>query len=261
MDTTTRKSTTSRCPGTRGLGRPLRTSASPGDSRSLLTSYETPEAPRTRGHRFVAWDVQDGTPTVLEEPGHYWLPEPGSGATGVVWTRGHTVYREDPATGGRSSYALPWPAVTSSWAPDDTAFAYLGCPPGRTRSLWWLYAGRSLAEARDRALPLPVEPGKLLGWRDDRHVVVGHYRTTVHVVDVVTGDTVELVTAGDGTSFNAPLLAADPWRNPLAAPVEPDGTTDPRRPLWSGGGALLTALACALVVSRTRARLVRTRAA
>ncbi len=149
-----------------GHPRPRETAADlgfSGDSRSLLTSYETPEAPRTRGHRFVAWDVQDGTPTVLEEPGHYWLPEPGSAPTGVVWTRGHTVYREDPATGGRSSYALPWPAVTSSWAPDDTAFAYLGCPPGRSRSLWRLYAGRSLAEARDRALPLPVEPGQLLG--------------------------------------------------------------------------------------------------
>jgi hypothetical protein len=50
-----------------------------GDSRYLLTSYGTPDAPRTRGHRFVAWDVRDRTPTVLEEPGHYRLPNPGSG--------------------------------------------------------------------------------------------------------------------------------------------------------------------------------------
>lgn len=42
-----------------------------GDFRYLLTSYalhrEPPRQPRSE--RFVAWDVESGTPTVLEEPG------------------------------------------------------------------------------------------------------------------------------------------------------------------------------------------------
>ena len=188
-----------------------------GDSRYLLTSYERPNSPQRRGHRFVAWDVEDGTPTALEEPGHYWLPSHGSASTGVVWSRGSTVYREAPATGERSSYSLPQSIVTASWAPDDTAFAYIGPQVGRNRSPWRLYAGRTLDEARDHALPLPagMHPSQLLGWRDNRHVVVGHSRTTVHVVDVVTGDVEELDLAGYGEPMNAPLLATDLWRNPL----------------------------------------------
>lgn len=261
MDTTTRKVRELAVPGHPRLRQTAADLVFSGDSRSLLTSFETPDAPRTRGHRFVAWDVQDGTPTVLEEPGHYWLPEPASAPAGVAWSRGRTVFRENPPVGERSSYPLPRPVVAASWAPDDTAFAYIGRPPGRRRPPWRLYAGRSLAEARDHALPLPVEPGQLLGWRDDRHVVVGHFRRTVHVVDVVTGEVAELDTAGSGEPLNDPLLAADLWRHPLVAPAQPDGTTDPRRPLWWGGGALVAALACALVVPRTRARLVRTRPA
>jgi hypothetical protein len=225
-----------------------------GDSRYLLTSYERPNSPQRRGHRFVAWDVENGTPTTLEAPGHHWLPSPGSAPTGVVWSRGSTVYREAPATGARSSYSLPQSIVTASWAPDETAFAYIGPQPGRNRSPWRLYAGRTLDEARDHALPLPagMHPSQVLGWRDSRHVVVGHSRTTVHVVDVVTGDVEELDLAGYGEPMNAPLLATDLWRNPLAAPAEPDGTTDPRRPLRWGGVALLALLAGASLLRRRR---------
>lgn len=99
-----------------------------------------------------------------------------------------------------------------------------------------------------------MQPDQLLGWRDNRHLVVGHFRTTVHVVDVVTGDVVELDMAGYGKPLNAPLLAADLWRNPLGAPVEPDGTTDPRLPFRWGGGALLALLAGALLLRWRRAQ-------
>jgi hypothetical protein len=221
-----------------------------GDSRYLLTNYETRHAPRTRGHRFVAWDVKDGSSKVLEEPGHYWLPDVGSAPSGVVWSRGRTVYR-DAATGDRSSYSLPKWVVTASWAPDSKAFAYIGRSIGRPAGRWRLYAGRSLEEARAHVLPLDVQPGQLLGWRDNRHVVVGHFRRTVHVVDVVTGHAVALDLAGQGEPLNAPLVAADLWRNPLVAPVEPDGTSDPRQPFRWGGGAL-AALAGALVLRRKR---------
>lgn len=224
-----------------------------GDSRYLLTSYETPDSPATRGHQFVAWDVEHGTPTVLEQPGKYWLPNVGSAPTGVVWSRGPTVYRDDLATGARSSYSLPESVVTASWAPDDTAFAYIGAPAG-FRGPWRLYAGRTLAEARVRTLPPDVRPSRLLGWVDERHVVVGHYRRTVHIVDVVTGEVVEQSMAGYGEQLNAPLLADGLWQNPLAAAVAPDGTTDPRWPLRWCGGALLASLAGVLVLRRRRAR-------
>jgi hypothetical protein len=254
MDTTTRRVRELADPDAHQLRDTMSDLVFSGDSRYLLTSYETPDAPRTRGHRFVAWDVDDGTPTVLEEPGHYWLASPGSAPTGVVWDRGSMVYRADPATGERSTYALPRDVVTASWAPDDTAFAYVGRPAGRTRGPWRLYAGRTLDEARNHMLPLPagMHPSQLLGWRDDRHVVVGHFRTTVHVVDVVTGDVEELDLSGYGEPMNAPLLAADLWRNPLGEPAEPDGTTDPRRPFRWGGGALLALLAGASLLRRRR---------
>ncbi len=254
MDTTTREIRELAVPAVPRLRDTATDLAFSGDSRYLLTSYETRDAPRTRGHQFVAWDVEDGSPTVLEEPGMYWLPNLGSAPTGVVWARGRTVHRADPATSARSSYPLPQGVITASWAPDNTAFAYIGRRVGQHDGKWHLYAGRSLAEARDRRLPLDVVPSQLLGWRDERHVVVGDHGRTVHVVDVVTGDVVRHDMAGEGELYNAPLLAADLWQNPLATPVEPAGTTDPRRPFRWGGGALLALVVGMSVLRRRRAR-------
>lgn len=250
MDTTTRKVRRFADADAQPLRETVLQLAFSGDSKYLLTSYETPDAPPTRGHRFVAWDVENGTPTVLEEPGRYWLPNIGSAPSGVVWSRGRTVHRVHPSTGRRSSHSLPQLVVEASWGPDDAAFAYIGRPPGGGDGPWRLYAGRSLAESRDRALPIGVEPGQLLGWRDERHVVVGHFRRTVHVVDVVTGDVVELAMAGQGEPVNVPLLAAALWQNPLTEPAEPTGTTDPRRPYYWGGGVLALALGGVVLVRR-----------
>ena len=259
MDTTTGQVRTFADPDAGQLRETASELAFSGDSRYLLASYELPEAPAKRGHQFVAWDVADETRTVLEEPGAYWLPDLGSAPTGVTWSRGSTVHRADPETGERSSYALPQDVITASWGPDGEAFAYIGQPAGRVRAPWRLYAGRSVAEARGRELSLPrkISPDQLLGWRDPSHVVVGHYRRTVHVVDVVSGDVVEVDMAGSGEPMNAPLLAADLWQNPLVPAVEPDGTTDPRRPYRWGGGVLLALLALlggGLVLRRRRSR-------
>lgn len=253
MDTTTGKVRELADPAHPRLRATVNDLAFSGDSRHLLTSYETPRAPQTRGHQFVAWNIHDGTRTVLEEPGRYWLPNVGSAPSGVTWARGGTVYRADPATGRRSSYSLPQSVITASWAPDDRAFAYIGRPLDRNRGPWRLYAGRTLAEARDRAVPLEV--GQVLGWRDSRHLVVAHYGTIVHVVDVVTGDRVRIDMTGQGEIINAPLLAAGLWRNPLRTPAEPEGTTDPRAPYRWGGGVLLVLLAGALVLRRRRAQV------
>ena len=230
-----------------------------GDSRYLLTSYETPDhrsVSRSHGHQLVAWDVGDGAPTVIEEPGHYWLPNLGSAPTGVVWARGREVFRADPVTGDRTSFTVPQHVVTASWGPDNTSFAYIGRPSVGSRAPWRLYAGRTVAQARGREVDLPsdVQAGELLGWRDATHVVVGHYRRTVHVVDIVTGDVEAVDMAGYGDQVNAPYLAGALWQQPLGTPVEPEGTTDPRRPWRWGGAAVLVAAVGALLVRRTHSR-------
>jgi hypothetical protein len=230
-----------------------------GDSRYLLTSYETPDHPsvsRSHGHQLVAWDVEDGAPSVIEGPGHYWLPNLGSAPTDVVWTRGRQVFRADPVTGDRASVTVPQNVVTASWGPDDTSFAYIGRPSIGSRAPWRLYAGRSIAQARGRELELPseVQAAELLGWGDATHVVIGHYRRTVQVVDVVTGDVEEVDMAGYGDQVNAPHLAGTLWQQPLVTPVEPEGTTDPRRPWRWGGAAALVAAGGALLMRRRHAR-------
>ncbi len=230
-----------------------------GDSRYLLTSYETPDQPRasrSRGHQLVAWDVEDGSSRVIEEPGNYWLPNLGSAPDGVVWARGREVFRADPVTGDRTSVTLPQRVVTASWGPDDTSFAYIGRPSVGSSGPWRLYAGRTVEQARDRDLPLPgkVRASELLGWRDPTHVVVGHSRRQVHVVDIVTGGVEELDLAGSGDQANAPYLAEGLWQQPLGTPVEPEGTTDPRRPWQWVSGAILALFAGALLVRRRRRR-------
>lgn len=245
MDTTTGRVRRLADPAHRRVRETVADLAFSADSQYLMTSYQTPLSPPRRGHQFVAWDVGDGTPTVLEEPGHYWLPNLGSAPAGVVWSRRGTVYRDNLPTGRRSSYTVPQSVIEASWGPDDTAFAYIGRPLDRNQAPWRLYAGRTLAASRDRALPLDFDPGQLLGWRDDRHVVVGHFRSTVNVVDIVTGDVDTLDMAGYGKLLNAPLLAADLWQNPLTTPAEPTETTDPRAPFRWAGGTLLAVLALA----------------
>ncbi|WP_460808868.1 hypothetical protein [Nocardioides salsibiostraticola] len=228
-----------------------------GDSRYLLTSYETPSSPARRGHQFVAWDVQDGSSVVIEEPGKYWLPIVGSAPTGVVWARGRTVYRHEVATGRQSKLTLPHRVVAASWAPDDTAFAYVGAPNG-TNKRWRLYAGSTVEQARDRTVALPrgVDPYEILGWVDDQRVVVAQSRNTVSIVDITTGAVDEQKMAGSGEQVSTPVLAADLWQNPLVAAVAPDEVSDPRQPWRWFTGALLAALAAALLWRRQGRRVL-----
>ena len=225
-----------------------------GDSRYLLTSYEPPGAPQTRGHQFVAWDVETGTPTVLEKPGLYWLPNLGSAPTGVVWARGHQVFRADPDTGDRRSVTLPQHVVTASWGPDGKGFAYIGRPSVSSPAPWRLYVGDTPAQAQQHpvALPRDVEPGELLGWRDATHVVVGHFRSGVQVVDIETDSVETIDLAGAGKQLNSPYLAGALWQRSLATPAPVEGTTDPRGPWRWGSAAAAAAVAGALLVLRTR---------
>ncbi len=224
-----------------------------GDSRHLLTSYALPgERPRhARSDQLVAWDVESGTPTVLEEPGEYWLPSPGSAPSGVVWARDGVVLREDPATGGRTTVDLSARVVTASWGPEDESFAYISRTPG-VGAPYRLHVGPGADPASARPVELPTDdsPSHVLGWQDATHVVVGHHRTWVHVVDTVTGEAQRIDLEGSGRQINAPLLANALWQQPLRTPVEPSGTTDPRAPRRWAALALLLAGAGALVVRR-----------
>lgn len=215
-----------------------------GDSRHLLTSFETPDQPKhgNRGHQFVAWRVDDGTPIVLEEPGHYWLPNLGHAAREVVWSRNHEVHRHDPTTGRRRTVTLPRDVWMASWAPDDAAFAYIGRDDRKKGEPWpdeRLYVGTSPSTA-DRAVDLPdTSPiGEALAWRDSTHVVVGNYRGAVYVVDITDGSHEVIDMSGSGDQTNTPLLATDLWAEPLRKPADPIGTSDPRRP-WRWAGLLL----------------------
>jgi hypothetical protein len=228
-----------------------------GDSRYLLTSFETLDQPKrgTRGHQFVAWGVEDGAAHVLERPGHYWLPSLGYAEEGVVWSRGHVVFRADPSTRQRASVTLPRTVVMASWAPGDAAFAYIGRDDrkkGGRAAEDRLYVGASTSSRhRPVALPATSPIGEFLAWRDSTHVVVGNYRREVYVVDITDGSYETIDMAGDGRQMNPPVLATDLWAEPLNRPVEPTGTTDPRR-LWRWGGLVAFAVLLSVGASLLR---------
>lgn len=258
LDTATGEVTRLAVPGQPWVRATMADLAFSGDSRFLLTSYEKPSSPkgaRSRSHQLVAWDVEDGAPTVIEGPGRYWLPSLGTAPTGVTWARGQDVFRVDPDSGERRTLTLPRDVVAASWGPDDTGFAYIGGPAGK-KGPWRLYAGETVAEARDSAIDLPprVRPAQLLGWRDRTHVVVGHYRSTVHVVDIVSGEVEALDLAGAGEQINTPTFATALWQQPLIAPAEQQGTSDPRTPWLWAGAVLVILLGAALLVVWRRAR-------
>lgn len=219
------------------------------DSRYLVTSYAPPRregAHRTRGHQLVAWDVEEGTHVVLEEPGEHPLPHIGSAPSGVVWSRGQEVFRADPATGERVTVTLPRPVTVASWGPEGSfAFADGGSA---------LHVGRSVEEAIEREVDLPGDgpDPRRLSWQDPTHVVVDRWRPWVDRVDLQsrTAERVEL--EGYGEILNAPELATALWQQPLREPLDPVGTADPRAPWRWGVLVVVLLLGLAYVVRRVR---------
>lgn len=227
-----------------------------GDSHYLLTSYQTPDQPRhaTRGHQFVAWDTFDGTPIVLEEPGHYWLPSLGSASTDVVWSRKRRVFRTDPTDGSRTTTVMPRDVLMASWAPADKAFAYIGRNPHNRAADDRLYVGSSPATA-DRVVDLPdTSPiGEFLAWRDATHVVLGNYRGEVYVVDITDGEVETIDLAGYGEQMNTPVLATALWQRPFRPAAEPTSTADPRGP-WRWASLAIPSAGLLVVLLRRRKR-------
>lgn len=207
-----------------------------GDSRYLLTDYEplrSVGSRRTLGSQLVAWDVESGTSTVLEEPGHRPQATPGRAPSGVVWSRGSEVVRLDPATGARTSVTLPGPVGVASWGPDDESFAYVEAGSSQT-----VHVGRTIEEAVDREVRLPrgAPTPRKLSWQDPTHLVVDRWRTWLDHVDLETGDVTRVDMGGDGEQVNTPFLADGLWQRPLRDPVAQASTTDPRA--WWRWGSL-----------------------
>lgn len=208
-----------------------------GDSRYLLTNYSRTQPATSESDELVAWDVETGERLLMEGPGHYLLPNLGSAPRGVVWARDHTVLRIIPGGPVRDqrSVRLPLEVVDASWGPDDRAFAYVGDrveypedhepenpPPAQP---WELYVGPTASDLR--RVTLPADPGGVLGWRDDHHVVVSHGHQDYAVVDVRTGAT----ESGSvrGVNLFQVELAGDLWDQPLVDGVKPPEVGEPGR--------------------------------
>lgn len=256
MDTTTgdiRKLNVDGFSEVRGTGGDLMFS---GDSRYLLTTYAPPDTPlegRSKAHQLVAWDVASGEPTVVEPPGHYWLPFLGRAPNGIVWSRGNRVFRFEPETGERSTLSLEVGTPFVSWSPDGSKIAYHGTDPDEESVDHRLFV-ISPADNEPLSFDLPAtSPLGPVAWRDSTHVVVENYRRAVYVVDITDGsvETVEYDEAG--ATLNTPYVATDLWQQPLGPAPQQSGQTDPRRPWrWAAGAG--AALGAALLLLRLRHR-------
>lgn len=199
-----------------------------GDSRYLATNYGVSD--NWREDRLVVWDVESGQPTVADGAGHYWLPNMGSGPTGVVWSRGRSTFTFDPESARTDRVVVPQEVVEASYGPDGQAFAYIGHRPTGPNepARWWLYAGTDVAAASGRRLDLDIEPGQILGWRDARHVVVDDFGRQVRIVDVRTGEVTSEILQWPEALAMTPDLADAMWANDLVEGVVPPTVPDPR---------------------------------
>ncbi|WP_134765883.1 hypothetical protein [Nocardioides sp. 1609] len=206
-----------------------------GDSRYLLTNYSPSGSDRAKDDELVVWDVETGEATSAESQGHYWLPSPGSGPSGVVWSRGQRVLRFDPESGESSSERLPHDVVHASYGPSgELAYVAWG---ERSRDPWRLVAG-------GRDVDVGFEPRTVIGWRDAGHVVVGNLRGRVAVVDVETGEARADRLRTD-TQTMTPVYATDLWANDLVPGTRPPPADDPRRTTVVAGVASATVLVLA----------------
>jgi hypothetical protein len=229
-----------------------------GDSRYLLTNYSPAGSDGSRDDALFAWDVETGKAVEVEGTGYYWLPNPGSGPHGVVWSRDRRILTFDPASGETRTVTTPQEVVEASYGPDGRALAYVGHRPTKPNepAPWHLYVGPS--ERETRRVDLGVRSvGLILGWRNDHEVVVNTRGLALRFVDVRTGDH-EPGRIGGWTEgiMMAPAYASDLWRNPLVDGVK-SSAEDPRwwlRPAaWAAGAVLGGALGIILVVRRRRA--------
>jgi hypothetical protein len=260
-DTTSGETTELRVPGMERLrGMDTFEIRFTGDSRSLLTTFSSTGSGGDRDNALVAWDVASGEPVEVEGTGFHWLPNPGSGPEGVVWSRGRQVFQRDLGASSTTRLPVDEEVVEASYAPDGIALAYIGHrPTGRDDSApWRLYGGSSIVRAVERRIPLDLSPGQILGWADELRVVVGDFRQRVRVVDLEDGSVERIRLQWSDDLAMSPVYAADLWANPLVDGVAPADASDARwwlrGTVWVGALGGLVLLVAALVWWRRRAR-------
>jgi hypothetical protein len=177
----------------------------------------------------------------------------------VVFSRGRRTHVVNPVSGNGTFDDVPHEVVQATYAPIGEGFAYIGHNKvgAEDPATWYLYAGVSPFAAADRRVELDIGAGRLLGWRDAEHVVVGDFLQHLRVVDVRTGAVDRVALSSPDETFPSPAYAADLWANDLVDGVRPDRVHDPRWDVGLAASGLLGALLVAGLVVRGRRRRVR----
>lgn len=259
LDTNTGELTSLRVPDVTKLGGPLGYEiAFSGDGRYLLTSFSVEGSGDTRDNSLVAWDVATGEQYVAEGTGHYWIPGRATGPSGVVWTRQRDVLTFDPAIGDRSTTTVPQQLVDAAFSPDGGTLAYIGHTGDRpnSRAPWRLHI--RTGDGEDRRIGVGLEPGQIIGWRDETHVVVSRYGPRgARVVDIVSGERESLALQQEAGALMTPRYAADLFARDTVGPAEQPDHGDPRpwmhaQVQWVAVGVLLGGVLQILLVMRRR---------
>ncbi|CAI9413410.1 WD40 repeat domain-containing protein [Nocardioides sp. T2.26MG-1] len=216
-----------------------------GDSRYLQTNYSPIGSDGSRDDQLVVWDVETGEAIPAERSGFFWLPDMGTGPDGIVWSRGRSIFRFDPATGQTTSVRVPQQVVEPSYGPDGEELAYVATGEN-DKSPWRFFAG-------GRQVDLGFEPDTVLGWRDADHVVVGHETPgELAVVDIRTGAVTRDRTAAPRAQMS-PVYASGLWANEPVDGVRPPEVGDPRPSVRViGAGVVVVVLAAGLLLWRRR---------
>lgn len=262
LELTTGELTRLRLPGRRAISG---TFAYPltftGDGRYLQTTYALDDAgdgADDRSGALVAWDLVTGKRHVAEGPGHRWVAGSARAPRGVVWTRQRTVHTLDPLTGDRTETVVPHRLVDAAYAPDGATLAYVGHVGERpaSRDPRRLHV-RSPDGTELTGFDVGTEPGQVLGWRDDDHVVVSDYGPRgARVVDLTTGGWEPLDLQQGHAAMLTPKYATDLLANPIAAAVDQPVVGDPRPWMWTW---VRWTLAAALLLGALLAVLLRRR--
>lgn len=232
-----------------------------GDSDYLLTTHSEGSKASSGGpvDQLVAWDLASGERITLAE-GKRANHHLGRAPEGVVWVEGNTIFRVDPETSQRESFAVPRQALFPVWSPDESAIAYLGqdarADGGPAKELR-LYVGATPDTARPVDIDgVDLSDGESLAWIDSDTVVLA-MDDTPHVVDLRDGyvKTPDLLGPNEGAHSSLWAVASDLWTAPMRQPVAATGLADPRMQWKWAGFILLVGLvgAGALVTRRVRA--------
>jgi hypothetical protein len=215
------------------------------------------------GRHQVVWDPEAGDVARSDGPApNFWSAT--DAGTALITTGGRTVERWSGDELRRTDrWRAAEPLYGETWqSPDGGRFGGMVDPDGDPSSdngkpgrVVLLTPGDRGRFAETRVPDLRVN--RVVGWRDDRHLVVVDFRDPAHrstyrSVDVRTG-AVDDLTASDNEYQPVPTVARDAWSAPVYHAHEPPSPMDPRL-VWGGAAAIVLLAAGALVVWRRRVR-------